>query len=208
MQRTPCGSPRTSTFATRWRLQRSMRSSSVGGAMVLPSRRRAFASRKIHGCSMARRPIITPAHPVESIARCASSADFTSPLTSTGMLTASRARIAHVQSAEPEWPMFAVRQWIVIAATPASSSRRARSTIGMCDSGPRPMRVLTVTGSDTLSTTIFAIATMAVGSRSHPAPAPRPAIFGTQHPQLMSMKSGSASSAKRAASARRSGSAP
>jgi hypothetical protein len=39
------------------------------------------------------------------------------------------------------------------------------------------------------------MATIAAGSRSQPAPAPRPAIFGTQHPQLMSMKNGSALSA-------------
>ena len=80
--------------------------------------------------------------------------------------------------------------------------------MGMCDSGPSPMRVLTVTGSETLPTTILAIATMAAGSRSQPAPAPRPAIFGTQQPQLTSMKSGPALSAKRAASASRSGSEP
>ena len=78
----------------------------------------------------------------------------------------------------------------------------------MCDSGPSPMRVFTVTGTETLETTMRVIATIAAGSRSQPAPAPRPAIFGTQQPQLMSMKRGLASSAKRAASARRSGSEP
>ena len=124
------------------------------------------------------------------------------------MVTDSRALAAQDQSAAPEWPICAVRQWMVIAATPASSRRRARSTMGMCDSGPRPMRVFTVTGIDTLSTTMRAIATIAAGSRSQPAPAPRPAIFGTQQPQLTSMKRGSALSAKRAASARRWGSAP
>ena len=59
--------------------------------------------------------------------------------------------------------------------------------MGMCDSGPHPMRVLTVTGSDTALTTRLAMATIAEGSRSHPAPAPRPAILGTQQPQLISM---------------------
>ena len=56
--------------------------------------------------------------------------------------------------------------------------------MGMCDSGPSPMRVLTVTGSETLSTTMRAIATMAAGSRSQPAPAPRPAIFGHPAPAV------------------------
>src|SRR3984885_1759997 len=84
---------------------------------------------------------------------------------------------------------------MVIAAIPQSSNRRARSTIGMCDSGPRPIRVLTVTGTDTRETTRRVMATMAAGSRSQPAPAPRPALLGTQHPQLMSMKSGFDSSA-------------
>ena len=51
---------------------------------------------------------MTPAQPVSSIARFASSADFTSPFTSTGTETTSRARAAHAQSAAPEWPIFAV----------------------------------------------------------------------------------------------------
>ena len=41
-----------------------------------------------------------------------------------------------------------------------------------------------------------------------PAPAPRPAIFGTQQPQLMSIHAGCAASATCAASARRPGSEP
>ncbi len=80
--------------------------------------------------------------------------------------------------------------------------------MGMSDSGPRPMRVLTVTGMEAPATTMRAIATIAPGSRSQPAPAPRPAILGTQQPQLMSRNAGSAPSATRAASARRSGSEP
>ena len=69
----------------------------------------------------------------------------------------------------------------------ASGSRRARSTMGMSLSGPHPMRVFTVTGSETRDTTILAISTIARGSRSQPAPAPRRAILGTQQPQLTSM---------------------
>ena len=80
--------------------------------------------------------------------------------------------------------------------------------MGMCDSGPQPIRVLTVTGNDTARTTRAAIATIAAGSRSHPAPAPRAAILGTQQPQLMSMNAGPAASATRAASSSRSGSEP
>ena len=44
--------------------------------------------------------------------------------------------------------------------------------MGMWDSGPSPMRVFTVTGSESCDTTSLAIATMAVGSLSQPAPAP------------------------------------
>ena len=78
----------------------------------------------------------------------------------------------------------------------------------MSDSGPQPMRVLTVTGSDTERTTIAAISTIALGSRSQPAPAPRLATLGTQHPQLMSMYAGAEASATAAASASRSRSEP
>jgi hypothetical protein len=44
---------------------------------------------------------MTPAHRVSSMARFASAALFTSPFTMTGMLTTSRARAAHDQSAAP-----------------------------------------------------------------------------------------------------------
>lgn len=80
--------------------------------------------------------------------------------------------------------------------------------MGISDSGPQPMRVFTVTGNDTLFTSCAAMATIAPGSRSQPAPAPRPAIFGTQQPQLTSMNAGPAASATVAASARRAGSEP
>jgi hypothetical protein len=65
-----------------------------------------------------------------------------------------------------------------------------------------------VTGSETAPTTILAMATIASGSRSQPAPAPRRAIFGTQQPQLTSMNTGPAASATRAASHSRPGSLP
>ena len=48
---------------------------------------------------------MTPAQPVSSSARFASSADFTSPLTMTGIDTTSRAFAAQLQSAAPEWPI-------------------------------------------------------------------------------------------------------
>ena len=51
-----------------------------------------------------------------------------------------------------------------------------------------------VTGTLTARTTVEAIRSILGRSRSKPAPAPRRAISRTQHPQLMSMKSGPASS--------------
>ena len=39
--------------------------------------------------------------------------------------------------------------------------------MGMCDSGPQPMRVLTVTGSAIADAIRRAIATIAAGSRNH-----------------------------------------
>ena len=108
---------------------------------------------------------------------------------------------------------FGVRYQISDSLSANLSVQNVRNTIGLTEGNPRsnfksPIRVLTVTGRLTLETTIFAIATIAPGSRSQPEPAPRLAIFGTQQPQLMSMKKGSAASANRAASASRSGSAP
>jgi len=148
---------------------------------------------------IAARPTIAPAQPVSANDRATSSALRTSPLTTTGIETCSRAWRAHCQSASPLCPICAVRQCKKIAATPASSSRRARSQIGICDSGPQPIRVLTVTGRSTAATIARAIATIADGSRSQPAPAPRAAIRGIQQPQLMSRNAGRARAAISAA---------
>jgi hypothetical protein len=132
-----------------------------------------------------------------------------SPFTITGMLTTSRALAAHDQSAAPLVPICAVRQWIVSAATPTSSRRRASSTMGICDSGPYPMRVFTVTGSATaFDDELAAIATIALGV-SQPARArAAPAILGTQQPQLMSMNAGPAASATERRFGERSGLEP
>ena len=151
---------------------------------------------------------MTPAQPVSASARTASAALWMSPFTITGIETTSRARRAHDQSAGPLWPTCAVRQWIVSAATPTSSSRRARSTIGISDSGPHPIRVLTVTGSAVAATIWRAISTIAAGSRSQPAPAPRRAMLGIQQPQLRSTNAGFARAATWAASRSSAGSAP
>ena len=81
--------------------------------------------------------------------------------------------------------------------------------MGMCDSGPEAdARLDRHRERDALDDHRAPSPTIAAGSRSQPAPAPRPAILGTQQPQLMSMNAGSAASATRAASARRSGSEP
>ena len=51
----------------------------------------------------------------------------------------------------------------------------------------QPRRVFTVTGlSGTASTMAFVMATILSGSRIIPLPAPRPAIFETGQPKLMS----------------------
>ena len=66
----------------------------------------------------------------------------------------------------------------------------------------QPRRVFTVTGVLTASTTAFVMATSLSGSRIMPLPAPRPAIFDTGQPQLMSIVSAPcppASSAARSA---------
>ena len=78
----------------------------------------------------------------------------------------------------------------------------------MSDSGPQPIRVLTVTGRSRARATRPAISTMAAGLRSQAAPAPPRATRGTQQPQLMSTKAGRALAAIRAASSSRSASGP
>ncbi len=68
------------------------------------------------------------------------------------------------------------------------------------ESSSQPRRVLTVTGSDTASTMRRVISTIKGTSRIMPDPAPRPAIFFTGQPKFISIKSGRAVSAIRAAS--------
>ena len=73
---------------------------------------------------------------------------------------------------------------------------------------PLAKRVFTVTGTLTAFTTAFTISSIRGIFCKSPAPAPLPAIFFTGHPQFMSMTSGFAVSAIRAASAIVSGSRP
>ena len=80
--------------------------------------------------------------------------------------------------------------------------------MGIVSSSPQPIRVFTVTGTETRRTISRAISTIAAGSRSHPAPAPPRATFGTQQPQFTSRYAGSARSAMTAAAASERGSAP
>ena len=68
------------------------------------------------------------------------------------------------------------------------------------DSSSHPRRVFTVTGFFTAATIRRVISTISGTSRIIPDPAPRPAIFFTGHPKLMSITSGPAASAMRAAS--------
>ena len=68
------------------------------------------------------------------------------------------------------------------------------------ESSSHPSRVLTVTGRRTASTMRRVISTIFGTSRIMPLPAPRPAILRTGQPKLMSIRSGPAASATRAAS--------
>ena len=68
------------------------------------------------------------------------------------------------------------------------------------ESSSHPSRVLTVTGNRTACTMRRVISTILGTSRIIPEPAPRPAIFLTGHPKLISITSGAAASAIRAAS--------
>ena len=104
-----------------------------------------------------------------------------------------------VQSASPRYICARVRPWIVSAAMPVSCRRRAISSI-FFDSSSHPRRVFTVTGLFTAPTIRRVISTISGTSRIMPDPAPRPAIFFTGQPKLMSMMSGPAASAIRAAS--------
>ena len=104
-----------------------------------------------------------------------------------------------VQSASPRYIWARVRPWIVRAAMPTSCRRRAISSM-FFDSSSHPRRVLTVTGSFTASTMRRVISTISGTSRIMPDPAPRPAIFLTGQPKLMSIRSGPAASARSAAS--------
>ena len=93
-----------------------------------------------------------------------------------------------VQSASPLYIWQRVRPWMVSAAMPASCRRSASSTI-ILELSSHPRRVLTVTGLPTASTTAFVMATILSGSFIIPLPAPRPAIFDTGQPKLMSTMS-------------------
>ena len=104
-----------------------------------------------------------------------------------------------VQSASPRYIWARVRPCIVSAAMPTSCRRRAISSM-FFDSSSQPRRVFTVTGFPTASTIRRVISTISGTSRIMPDPAPRPAIFFTGQPKLMSMMSGPAASAMRAAS--------
>ena len=75
-----------------------------------------------------------------------------SPLTTTGMPTASFTRRTKAQSATPLKNWQRVRAWTVISATPASSAQRASSGALRLASS-QPSRIFSVTGTRTAPTT-------------------------------------------------------
>ena len=152
MQWTPKGSPRWATLATRCSRQSARRSAAVGGgdlAAAIEQRAR-----------LAKDPRVLDGAAADHHALAAGLAQRALGVRRAAHVAVDDDRDAHdLARARRPRPVRRARvphrppcgSGCVIAATPASSRRRARSTMGMCDSGPRPMRVLTVTGSDTLA---------------------------------------------------------
>ena len=149
---------------------------------------------------MAPRPIITPSTAYSSNIRIALTGSLMSPLPKTGIDTASLARRIQLQSASPFRCWARVRPCTVNAFAPSRSKSRAFSTIRI-ESWSHPSRVLTVTGNSTAFTMPATMAAIFSGSRRSPAPAPlHEATLLVGHPMLMSIRSGPACSAIRAAS--------
>ena len=112
------------------------------------------------------------------------------------------------QSARPAYICARVRPWIARAEAPALSQTRANSTALTCPPS-KPLRNLTVTGTETAFTTASTILPASSGSRMSAEPSPLLTTFPTGQPMLTSrMSAPESSSASLAASARISGSWP
>ena len=150
---------------------------------------------------------MTASQPVSSNMRRASSGCRTSPLPITGMLTAFLTSRITLQSALPLKPWARVRAWSARERTPQPSRRRAVSA-GRAVASSQPIRILTVTGSGVAATTAATTASMRPGSASSAEPALRSTTLRTGQPRSRSMRSGSRSVTRRAASAMTPGSEP
>ncbi len=98
------------------------------------------------GAPYAPRPIITPSAPERASASQASCGVVMSPLTTTGMATASLTSRTRDQSAVPLKKQQRVRPCTVTMRTPAASARRASSG-ALSDRVSQPRRILRVTGT-------------------------------------------------------------
>ena len=130
-----------------------------------------------------------------SIMRLASSGLRTSPFPIKGIRVKfffTSPRIS--QSAFPSYICTRVRPCIATALAPARSAARAFSTAYKC-SWSHPVRIFTVTGLSTASTTAATISYTLFGSSNHFAPASALITLFTGHPMLISIIAASVFSA-------------
>ena len=131
--------------------------------------------------------MLTPAHPVSSNIFFAACTVVTSPLPMTGIrFTACATARMPDKFTVPLNPCSRVRPCTKIAATPTSSSTRAKSG-AVRFSSSQPRRIFAVTGIFTASTMPFTSAAVFSCSIIIAEPPPTRRIFFTGQPMLMSM---------------------
>ena len=167
----------------------------------------AFTRTKSHGSPSAPRAIITPSQPVACIISTASSAEWMSPLPSTGTLTASFTRAMISGSMPGVYICSRVRACTAMRAAPACSQALAHSTAVMW-SASQPLRIFTVTGRFVFATTCSTMRPQRSGSSISLLPAPPDTILGAGQPMLISTKSNSYCSMAAVASPMISGTSP
>ena len=150
----------------------------------------AFTRSNSHGSPSAARAIITPSQPVCCIMATASSAEWMSPLPSTGTWTACFTRAMISGSMPGVYICSRVRACTAMRAAPACSQAFAHST-AVTWSASQPLRILTVTGRLVWATTCSTMRPQRSGSSISLLPAPPDTILGAGQPMLMSTKSNS-----------------
>ena len=166
--------------------------------MVQLSDRYAFICEKIQGFPNAPRPTITISQPVSSIILSASCAVLMSPFPITGIETACFTLRIISQSAGGVYISSLVLPCTAIASAPACSQIHATSTALILFLS-HPLRIFTVTGTDTAFLTAETISPHKSGRFIKAQPPPLLLILGAGHPMLMSMAWGSNSIAFSAA---------